>query len=83
MSTYQLNIILLSFSSTSDFSIRLIGGKDNSSGRVEVTRDNITWGTICDDFWNDVNANVLCRQLGYRWGKVCITTTMVYGIVHI
>ncbi len=44
--------------------VRLEGGRDESEGRIEVKigRD---WGTVCDDDWDDVDANVTCRQLGY------------------
>ena len=51
-----------------DASIRIVGGTNEREGRVEIMYQGI-WGTVCDNGWDDIDATVVCRELGYSHGN--------------
>lgn len=47
-----------------DTDIRLVDGRTEFEGRVEICLGSI-WRPVCDNMWDDADAAVVCRQLGF------------------
>ena len=41
-----------------------MGGTFSLEGRVEICQNN-EYSTVCDDFWDELEAKVVCGQLEY------------------
>jgi len=50
--------------------IELKGGINNSEGNVMVRNNKGYFGPICDDYWNNVTASIVCKQLGFKLGGI-------------
>ena len=48
-----------------DGDIRLVGGQTTNEGNVQICYSNV-WGSVCDDYWDTKDSNVVCRQLGLQ-----------------
>ena len=62
-----LSIFCINLVPCTDGDVRLVNSYSNvheNYGRVEVCIDS-TWGTVCNNNWDNKDASVMCRQLGY------------------
>ena len=48
--------------------LRIVNGPSVEQGRVEIYY-HWQWSTICDNGWDDNDAVVVCKQLGYSGGS--------------
>ncbi|XP_076389775.1 uncharacterized protein LOC100879380 isoform X4 [Megachile rotundata] len=61
-----------------DYAIRLAGSENNYEGRIEVKILGV-WGQVCDDGFGMIDANVICKELGFVLGALEIRPGGFYG----
>ena len=64
----EVSIALIDIVQRNRGNLRLVRGWSSesfyTSGRLEIFLRG-EWGTVCNEFWNSVNSDVACRQLGF------------------
>ena len=61
--------------------VRLVGGNSVSEGRVEMCYNGV-WGSICIHGWDNSDAGIVCRQLGFQ-GESKLTIELYVDLLYL
>jgi len=67
--------LLFAFADQRELEVRLVGGTE-SAGRLEAWAFD-AYRPVCPNNFEDLDATVACRVLGFRYVSVCATITMI------
>lgn len=74
--TINLSLLLIYFpdanNTCTDGDMRLADGEAPNEGRLEVCFFN-HWGTVCDDNFGNIEAQLVCRELGFPEEGTCMS----------
>ncbi|XP_052705082.1 uncharacterized protein LOC128180917 isoform X1 [Crassostrea angulata] len=60
--------------------IRLVDGSDETEGRLEVKLNGRgSWGTVCDDGFDESDAKVACKELGLPTREIAVKARAYFG----
>ena len=59
--------------------LRLVNGPNSASGRIEVYHRG-TWGTVCDDGFQQYAGDMICKELGFQWVQPQWLRILIRGI---
>ena len=61
--------------------IRFMDGPTTMEGRVEICHLG-GWGTVCDDFWDNIDARVACKMAGFPWKGISISIVLKCHLLY-
>ena len=61
---HTVKYLIAGCSNAEQGNVRIVNGSTPFEGRIEIC-NNRRWGTVCDDAWGTIDANIACRQLGF------------------
>ena len=64
------------------FPVRLAAVPTPSYGMVQVMSENNTWMSVCDTGFDDVDAKIICRNIGYKDGKAQCCSSLGQKLVN-